>query len=190
MQKLLHMKTIVQPGGEVKIASPEFEAGQTVDVVVPHESRVKGRSIVEISTMARSPDSSRKPKKGTRTWRERKRHETDNSSSWSALVFPRKLTSQPNQFSGRGADQIGVDAFSCLRSGPLLDLSSPRKPLSSQRRSLPVPRDGRVELHRNCFGRVRLQICSESRIGSQQSCCMLPTLPERLIRLLIWRKIH
>ena len=40
------MKTTVQPGGKVGFASPELEARQTVDVVVLHESRVKGRSIV------------------------------------------------------------------------------------------------------------------------------------------------
>lgn len=48
MQKALHIRTTVQPGGKVEIASPELEAGQTVDVVVMHESRVKGRSIMEI----------------------------------------------------------------------------------------------------------------------------------------------
>ena len=48
MQKALHVRTTVQPGGKVEIASPELEAGQTVDVVVLHESGVKGRSIMEI----------------------------------------------------------------------------------------------------------------------------------------------
>lgn len=48
MQKALHMKTTVQPGGKVEFASPELEAGQTVDVVVLHKSGVKGRSIMEI----------------------------------------------------------------------------------------------------------------------------------------------
>ena len=48
MQKALHIRTTVQPGGRVEIASPELEAGQTVDVVVLHESSVKGRSIMEI----------------------------------------------------------------------------------------------------------------------------------------------
>ena len=48
MQKALHVKTTVQPGGKVEFASPELEAGQTVDVVVLHESVVKGRSIMEI----------------------------------------------------------------------------------------------------------------------------------------------
>ena len=45
MQRALHIKTTVQPGGKVEFASPELEAGQTVDVVVLHESRVNGRSI-------------------------------------------------------------------------------------------------------------------------------------------------
>ena len=48
MQEVLHMKTTVQPGGKEGFASPELEARQTVDVVVLHESRVKGRSITEI----------------------------------------------------------------------------------------------------------------------------------------------
>lgn len=32
----------------MEIVSPELEAGQTVDVVVMHESSIKGRSIMEI----------------------------------------------------------------------------------------------------------------------------------------------
>ena len=48
MQKALWVKTTVQPGGKVEFASPELEAGQTVDVVVLHESSVKGRSIMEM----------------------------------------------------------------------------------------------------------------------------------------------
>ena len=48
MQKVLHVRTTVQPGGKVEIVSPELEAGQTVDVVVLHESSVRGRSIMEI----------------------------------------------------------------------------------------------------------------------------------------------
>lgn len=48
MQKALHVRTMVLPGGKVEFASPELESGQTVDVVVLHESGVKGRSILEI----------------------------------------------------------------------------------------------------------------------------------------------
>ena len=48
MQKALRIRTTVQPGGKVEFASPELEAGQTVDVVVLHESNAKGRSIMEI----------------------------------------------------------------------------------------------------------------------------------------------
>ena len=48
MQKALHVRTTVQAGGRVEVASPELEAGQTVDVVVLHESNAKGRSIMEI----------------------------------------------------------------------------------------------------------------------------------------------
>ena len=46
--KTLRIRTTVQPGGKVEFASPELEAGQTVDVVVLHESSIKGRSIMEI----------------------------------------------------------------------------------------------------------------------------------------------
>ena len=48
MQKVLHQKATVQPGGKVEVVSPELEVGQTVDVVVLHESSVQGRSIMEI----------------------------------------------------------------------------------------------------------------------------------------------
>ena len=33
MQRVLHLKTTVQPGGKVEFVSPELEAGQTVDVL-------------------------------------------------------------------------------------------------------------------------------------------------------------
>ena len=48
MQEALRIRTTVQPGGKVEFASPELEAGQTVDVLVLHESSIKGRSIMEI----------------------------------------------------------------------------------------------------------------------------------------------
>ena len=48
MQKTLRLRTTVLPGGRVEFASPELKAGQTVDVVVLHESAVRGRSIMEI----------------------------------------------------------------------------------------------------------------------------------------------
>ena len=48
MQKALHIKTTVQPGGKVEIVSPELEAGQTVDVVVVRSSPAERRSAVDI----------------------------------------------------------------------------------------------------------------------------------------------
>jgi hypothetical protein len=48
MQKALLVRTTVLPGGKVEFVSPELNAGQTVDVVVLHDSGVKGRSIMEI----------------------------------------------------------------------------------------------------------------------------------------------
>ena len=48
MQKALHIRTTVQPGGKVEVASPELEAGQTVDVVVTRSSSTERRSVVDI----------------------------------------------------------------------------------------------------------------------------------------------
>ena len=48
MQKTLRIRTIVLPGGRVEFDSPELEAGQMVEVVVLHDSTVRGRSIMEI----------------------------------------------------------------------------------------------------------------------------------------------
>ena len=48
MQKALHIKTTVQPGGKVEFASPELEAGQMVDVVVTPSSPPPRRSAVDI----------------------------------------------------------------------------------------------------------------------------------------------
>ena len=63
MQKVLHLKATVQPGGKLEIVSPELEAGQTVDVVVLHKSSVRGRSVMEIlaqrSRAPSVPDSRR-----------------------------------------------------------------------------------------------------------------------------------
>ena len=55
MQKVLHQKAIVQPGGKVEFSSPELEVGQTVDVVVLHESSEQGRSILEILNIGIGP---------------------------------------------------------------------------------------------------------------------------------------
>ena len=48
MEKALHVRTTVQPGGRVEIASPELEAGQSVDVVVTRSSSIERRSVVDI----------------------------------------------------------------------------------------------------------------------------------------------
>ncbi len=48
MQKTLRIRTTVLPGGRVEFDSPELEAGQLVEVVVLHDSTVRGRSIMEI----------------------------------------------------------------------------------------------------------------------------------------------
>ena len=48
MQKTLHIRTTVQPGGRVEFASPELEAGQSVDVVITPSSSTQRRSAVDI----------------------------------------------------------------------------------------------------------------------------------------------
>ncbi len=48
MEKALHIRTTVLPGGKVEIASPELEAGQSVDVVVTRSSSTERRSVVDI----------------------------------------------------------------------------------------------------------------------------------------------
>ena len=52
MQKAVHIRTTVQPGGKVEITSPELEAGQSVDVVVTRSSTTERRSVVDILTEA------------------------------------------------------------------------------------------------------------------------------------------
>ena len=48
MQKALHIRTTVQPGGKVEFACPELEAGQSVDVVVTRSSSTERRSVIDI----------------------------------------------------------------------------------------------------------------------------------------------
>ena len=48
MQKALHIRTTVQPGGKVEFASPDLETGQSVDVVVTPSSSTERRSAVDI----------------------------------------------------------------------------------------------------------------------------------------------
>ena len=49
MQRVLHQKAMVRPGGKLEIVSDELEPGQTVHVVVLHESTDTGsRSIMDI----------------------------------------------------------------------------------------------------------------------------------------------
>ena len=48
MEKALHVRTTVQPGGRVEVASPDLEAGQMVDVVVTRSSSTERRSVVDI----------------------------------------------------------------------------------------------------------------------------------------------
>ena len=48
MGRLIHQKTTVLPGGRVEIVCPELQAGQTVDVVMLHESNARDRPVMEI----------------------------------------------------------------------------------------------------------------------------------------------
>lgn len=48
MQKALHMRTTVLPGGKVEIVSQELQVGEDVDVVVSPASSSGRRSAVDI----------------------------------------------------------------------------------------------------------------------------------------------
>ena len=48
MQKSLHIRTTVLPGGKIEIAHQELPVGQPVDVVVHHSSSPSGKSAVDI----------------------------------------------------------------------------------------------------------------------------------------------
>ncbi len=48
MQKALHIRTTVQPGGRIVIEDQELQAGENVDVVVSRPSASERRSIIDI----------------------------------------------------------------------------------------------------------------------------------------------
>ena len=48
MQKVLHLKTTVLPGGKIEIVDRELPVGESVDVVVTHSSVSSRRSAVDI----------------------------------------------------------------------------------------------------------------------------------------------
>ena len=48
MQKVLHLKTTVLPGGRIEIVDQELPVGESVDVVVRHSSESPRRSAVDI----------------------------------------------------------------------------------------------------------------------------------------------
>lgn len=48
MQRVLQVRTTVQPGGKVEIVSPELEAGQNVDVVISPVPTPAARSAWQI----------------------------------------------------------------------------------------------------------------------------------------------
>ena len=48
MQKVLHVKTTVLPGGRIEIVDQELPVGESVDVVVRHASESARRSAVDI----------------------------------------------------------------------------------------------------------------------------------------------
>ena len=48
MQKALHIKTTVQPGGKIELVSPDLEAGQAVDVVISPTLTSSARSAWQI----------------------------------------------------------------------------------------------------------------------------------------------
>ena len=52
MQKLLHMKTTVLPGGRIEIVNPQLHAGEAVEVVVRHSNKATQPSALEIIEQA------------------------------------------------------------------------------------------------------------------------------------------
>ena len=48
MQKVLHLKTTVLPGGRIEIVDQELPVGESVDVVVRHSPESSRRSAVDI----------------------------------------------------------------------------------------------------------------------------------------------
>ena len=48
MQKVLHVKTTVLPGGRIEIVDQELPVGESVDVVVRHAPESTRRSAVDI----------------------------------------------------------------------------------------------------------------------------------------------
>ena len=48
MQKSLHIRTTVQPGGRVEVLDQELTEGESVDVVISPTPAPTGRSIMEI----------------------------------------------------------------------------------------------------------------------------------------------
>ncbi len=48
MQKVLHLKTTVLPGGKIEIVNQELPVGESVSVVVLHSSESLHRSAVDI----------------------------------------------------------------------------------------------------------------------------------------------
>ncbi len=48
MQKALHIRTTVQPGGKIEIVDQGLPVGESVDVVVSQSSASVGRSAVDI----------------------------------------------------------------------------------------------------------------------------------------------
>ena len=75
MQKALHIRTTVLPGGKIEIVDDELPVGQTVDVVVRHSSAPVSRSIMEI--LNSGPE-----RRLFRTADEVKAYLEDEKSSW------------------------------------------------------------------------------------------------------------
>ena len=48
MQKVLHLKTTVLPGGKIEIVDRELPVGESVDVVVSHPAEPARRSAIDI----------------------------------------------------------------------------------------------------------------------------------------------
>ena len=52
MQKVLHIKTTVLPGGRIEFSDQQLTAGDSVDVVVHHDSESERPSAVDVLSQA------------------------------------------------------------------------------------------------------------------------------------------
>ena len=144
MQKALHIRTKAQPGGKIKFASPELDVGQTVDVVVLHESNAKGRPVMEILNGGTE-------RRLFQTAQDVKAYLAEEKASWNRQSFPRpgpglRRCQWPylqRQTGGAVPHAAGTDVAKEAQDGNLTIVSSPVLVVESLVKPL---RDGNTEV--------------------------------------------